>query len=218
MRVTNTQTAADILRDRLVQELSNGLNVLWLVTGGSNISLGAEVMRQIPEDLTPKLTMLLTDERFGEVGHKDSNVRQLDEAGFDPKRGRFIPVIEPGVAYEDTIIRYGNNFQQALAASDIAIALFGMGADGHIAGILPGSPAVDSADYAAGYDTADFRRVTLTPKALLQLTAAYLVVFGEQKLQPLENLQTQDLPLDQQPAQLLKQIPDAYVLNDQIGE
>ena len=205
------------LRDRLVRELSEGRKVLWLLTGGSSISLSVSVMNQLPDELTTGLTAILSDERYGDVGHKDSNAHQLDQAGFVPKHGVFIPVLRDGLSIQETRTLYDQNFQNALHQADVVIAQFGMGADGHIAGILPGSPAITSDNLAAAYDTPQFARITLTPKALLQITAAYLYVFGNDRRSPLEQLESEMLPVATQPAQLLKQLPEAYVYNNQIG-
>jgi 6-phosphogluconolactonase len=206
------------LSDRLQAELEAGKNVLWLVPGGSNIPLSAEVMRQIPDELTHRLTIYLTDERYGEVDHPDSNTRQLREAGFDPKDARMVHVLAPGLGLEETAEQYALSIAAAFEVADIVIAQIGMGPDGHICGILPGSPAVTSDQLAVGYKTETFTRITLTPRALIEhVDAAYVYAFGEAKLPALENLLGKELPLDEQPAQLLKQLPEAYVYNDQLA-
>lgn len=205
------------LRDRLLHELNAGKDVLWLIPGGSNIPLSAAIMGEIPDDMTARLTLLLTDERYGEVDHPDSNQRQLREAGFDMKQARFLSVLD-GSSLEDTVHRYGQNFQKAASAADIIIGQFGMGADGHIAGCLPGSPAVASGDFTAGYAAGQYTRITLTPKAISQITSAYLFAFGAEKLPALEKLHTRDAAIDEQPAQIIKQLPEAFVYNDQIGD
>jgi hypothetical protein len=48
------------------------------------------------------------------------------------------------------------------------------------------------------------------------VTVAYLLAYGEDKRPALENLKT-ELPPNQQPAQILKDIAEAYVYNDQVG-
>jgi 6-phosphogluconolactonase/glucosamine-6-phosphate isomerase/deaminase len=218
VRVHQLSDGVEPLRDRLIKELADSHDVLWLVPGGSNIPLTVAVMSQIPDELTRRLTVMLSDERFGPVGHADSNAHQLDQTGFLAKGAHIIPVLREGQDLASTTREYGAQFQKQAAAADIIIGQFGMGPDGHIAGILPGSPAVLSADLAASYEAPGFIRVTLTPKALTQVTAAYVFAFGEGKREALERLAHQTVSIDEQPAQLIRQLPEAYVYNDQIEQ
>ncbi len=196
--------------------LSRQKRVLWLVSGGSNIPLSVDVMARLPEELTDGLVVMLIDERFGPVGHADSNSQQLLDAGFDAKWGQFIPVMD-GSDEQTTVQRYAHNLETYLSKSDAAIAQFGMGSDGHVAGILPGSPAAASQESVVIYDGADGRRrITPTFPTLRRLTSSYLFAYGEGKRSQLEDLRDKQLPLAEQPAQILKELPDVYIYNDQI--
>jgi 6-phosphogluconolactonase/glucosamine-6-phosphate isomerase/deaminase len=89
-----------------------------------------------------------------------------------------------------------------------------MGVDGHVAGILPNSPAVlENDELVAYYKASPFERITLSFKALRQLDVAYLIAFGEDKKTALVKLKT-NLSLNEQPAQILKSIKEAYVYSD----
>ncbi|HSH56235.1 MAG TPA: 6-phosphogluconolactonase [Candidatus Limnocylindrales bacterium] len=217
IRLSSIQGGAEPLYQRLVEELETGDKVLWLVPGGSNIPLSAEISKRLPEELTKNLTIYLTDERYGDVWHADSNTRQLDEAGFEPKQATMVPVLTGDLTLEETTEHYADALAAAFVENDVVIGQFGMGPDGHIAGILPGSPAVDSTELAAGYQTESFTRITMTPEAIQHVDAAYVYAFGDAKREALENLE-RELPLVEQPAQILKQLPESFVYNDQIGE
>ncbi len=206
------------LYERLVTELKTGDKVLWLVPGGSNIPLAAAISKRLPDDLTKNMTIMLTDERYGAVWHEDSNTRQLDEAGFDAKKGTIIPVLTGDLSLQETAEHYADALADAFIQADVIIGQFGMGADGHIAGMLPGSPAVTSDELAVGYETDTFVRVTMTAEAITHVDAAYVYAFGEAKRAALENLASKEQELTEQPAQILKSLPEAYVYNDQIGE
>lgn len=211
---TMTDGVAPLL-DRLLEELAANKNVLWLVPGGSNIPLSAAVMKEINEDASRNLTIYLTDERYGPVDHADSNTRQLREAGFDPKQARQVNVLSDGLTLDETAEQYALSIGAAFEVADVVIAQMGMGPDGHICGALPGSPAVQSDKLVVGYQTETFTRVTLTPHALKQyVSAAYVFAFGENKREALDNLLNKDLSIAEQPAQILKQLPEAYVYND----
>ncbi len=217
-RTPDLLSSAPALIAHLSQALELNEPVLWLVTGGSSIPLSVAVMASLPDDKLSNLTVMLTDERYGEVGHADSNAKQLYDAGFNSKAARFIPVLN-GESLEITTHSFATNFGDQLAKSAVTIGQFGMGADGHIAGILPNSPAAFTTDsLAAGYKTDSFSRITLTFKAISKLQAIYVFAFGAEKHTALDNLYSADLPLTDQPAQLLKQVPECYIFNDYIGE
>jgi 6-phosphogluconolactonase/glucosamine-6-phosphate isomerase/deaminase len=206
------------LTERLNEALESSESVAWLVPGGSNIPLAVEAMTGISDESSRKLTILLTDERYGEVGHKDSNYKQLIDAGFAHKQARFIPTLMPGSTLEEVTIRYAAVAREALQSADEVIAQFGIGNDGHIAGILPFSDAAKSSDYAASYQTETFTRVTLTFDALRHIDTAFAFVYGADKRAALQKLHERDVPLIEQPSQILKELTESYVYNDQIGE
>lgn len=208
---------AAAVRDRLVKELKSEHNVLWLVSGGSQIQTNVEIMNEIPDELTKSLTVYLIDERYGDVGHPDSNSKQLEDAGFDHKQARVSYVLSQGLSLEETAEQYALSIGAAFEVADVVIALVGMGPDGHILGILPGSPAVDSDKLVEYYETEQYKRVTLTARAAREhFDVSYLLAFGDNKRQQLEDLRDKGLAVSEQPAQLMKQLREAYVYNDQI--
>jgi 6-phosphogluconolactonase/glucosamine-6-phosphate isomerase/deaminase len=212
--------AAGALTRRLQTELGKRQRVLWLVSGGSNIPLSIQVMRALPPETHKNLAIMLADERFGTFNHKDSNMHQLAELGFQPGTATVVPVLAPGEqTLDETCVRYNRAVRTAFRNADVIVGQFGMGADGHIGGILPDSPAADpTKKFVVGYDAGAFLRITLTPYAIKQVTAAYLFAFGDTKRKALIDLRQKAVSLRQQPAQILHQVDEAYVYNDQIGE
>lgn len=207
------------LTERLVKELAAGRRVLWLVSGGSNVPASVQIMDSISSDLSRNLSLSLADERYGAPGHKDSNWEQLMQKGFSGKQTTLLPVLKPGADFEDTLGSYGQLIRKALDDSDVAIAQLGIGPDGHIAGILPGSPAaLEETEPVAGYEAPPFKRLTLTFPALREVTAAYAFAFGNPKRRALEGLQANSYGLTEQPARILYEIPEAYVYNDQLDD
>ncbi len=104
----------------------------------------------------------------------------------------------------------------AFAHHDAVVAQFGIGADGHVAGMLPHSPAVEAAALVAGYESKPFVRISMTPPAIAHVQAAYTFVFGEAKKEAVSNLQTKELTLADEPCQILKTIPESYFYSDQV--
>ena len=162
-----------------------------------------------------RLTISLTDERYGLVGHKDSNWKQLADAGFDFSRTNHIPVLRD-LPLDETVRLFGDSIGKALGENDLVIAQFGIGSDGHIAGILPDSLAIADTDIACSYEAAPFTRITLTPAAFAKVSVAYAFVFGASKREAIERLRDRVLPLEIEPAQLLKGFTEAFVYSDQL--
>jgi 6-phosphogluconolactonase/glucosamine-6-phosphate isomerase/deaminase len=105
----------------------------------------------------------------------------------------------------------------ALAASDFSLALGGMGTDGHIFGIKPGSPAVASQETVCGYESDDYGRLAPTGAFFGRIDEIIMYVMGESKHQQLNRLD-EDIDPAVQPAQLLKQFKNVTILNDLKGD
>jgi 6-phosphogluconolactonase/glucosamine-6-phosphate isomerase/deaminase len=204
--------------ERLKTELESGKKVLWLTSGGSNIRASVQIMNQLPAELTAKLTVMPSDERYGEPGHANSNWAQLLNEGFGAKQAKLLPVLKPGQSFESARQDYEAMVEQAFGDCDFSIAQLGIGEDGHILGILPDSPAVEASGLVSAYEGGGYQRLTMTFQAFGRTDIVYAFAFGEGKLNALTNLKDQALPLSEQPAQFLKQMAEAYVYNDQVDE
>ncbi len=200
--------------------LADGKRVLWLVSGGSNIQLEKDVMDLVRDHAGDKLAGLAVmpiDERYGPPSHKDSNVQQLREAGFDQGAATLVDVLVHDVPFDQTVGFYTDVAAAAFANAGVVVGQFGMGSDGHIAGIKPSSPATEPDESTvAGYEWEDYRRMTLMPAALRQVTVAFMPAYGDDKRGPLLHLQKNDQPFARLPAVLLYELPEVYVYNDQL--
>jgi 6-phosphogluconolactonase/glucosamine-6-phosphate isomerase/deaminase len=212
----STGPVVDYIYDCIAPRLESGQSVFWLVPGGSAIKVAAQVATKLGDSDLSRLTVSLTDERYGEVGHPDSNWQQLSNSGFTLSGANLAPVLI-GKNMAETVTEFSNFLGRQLALSDYSIGLFGLGKDGHTAGILPGSVAVLSEDLAAGYDTEEYRRVTMTPKSIEQLDEAVVFAVGQDKHSALDDL-AKDLSITQQPAQVLKKVNKLSIFNDKLGK
>jgi 6-phosphogluconolactonase/glucosamine-6-phosphate isomerase/deaminase len=217
--VEEQQPAAEhAIADRIVRALRDGQRVLWLVSGGSNIAAEVAVMEQIREEAParlPGLAILPMDERFGPSGHPHSNTQGLKQAGFEPGAAVWVDVLVHNVTFEQTVIFYNEVAGTLLQNAGIVVGQFGLGADGHVAGILPHSPSVDADEVmVAGYEWSDFPRLTLTPTALKQVSSGFVLAYGSVKQRALERLQKHNEELDDLPAVLLYDIPEVRVYLD----
>lgn len=210
------EPVVDFLTERLTQKLQEGKRVLWLVAGGSCAPLAVAVANRLQGEEVQLLTVTLTDERYGQPGHADSNWQQLLAAGFVLPGARLQPVLS-GESREATVRAFDKTLRHEFAEADYRIGLFGMGPDGHTAGLFPGSQALESQAFAVDFQGSDFERITMTTEAVKQLDEAVLYAVGAAKHTALSNLE-KELQLEQQPAQILKSVPALTIFNDYKGE
>lgn len=214
-KIADTTPVVKYIASILRQHLENNQTVLWLVPGGSSITIAAEVSKQLHDLPLHNLMVTLTDERYGSVGHTDSNWQQLIEAGFLLPNAQLFPVLL-GKNREETVSDFATRLEILLTQANYRLGFFGIGADGHTAGILPGSPAVTTKTLAAGYDAGNFQRITMTFPAIQQLNEVVAYATGEAKWPVLNQLANETLSLEQQPAQILKAVSKATIFNDYI--
>jgi len=213
---TKIEEAADFVALSVLNQLKAGKRVLLFLTGGSSITVGvriAEILEdRSTENLLENLTITLTDERYGPADHFNSNYFQLIEKGFKLRQAKIIPILiddDRNITTEKFDIVLKQEFEKA----DYKIGLFGMGVDGHTAGILPDSSALGAENFAHSYDTATFSRITMTPKAIEKLDEVVLWVQGEDKWKVIKDLQ-KDIDIAKQPAQILKRVSSFTIFTD----
>lgn len=169
-----------------------------MVTGGRGVGAVYDLMSSIDLDWS-RVTVALSDERFVDPGSPDSNERlvrtrllqaRAAEAKFEPLKGIGRTPEDDARAAEVQI--------RPLAPFDAA--LLGMGDDGHIASIFPGSPRQDETldpqgeRCVVGVEVAGLPpyvpRISLAGKALLGARLTVLLIAGEGKRALLERVLT----------------------------
>jgi 6-phosphogluconolactonase/glucosamine-6-phosphate isomerase/deaminase len=112
-----------------------------------------------------------------------------------------------------TVENWINNLEREFSQADYVLGLFGLGADGHTAGILPHSPAVSARELVSTYDADKFQRVTITPAAIIKLNEAIVWAQGVDKWPALAQLD-QLVSLAEEPAQILKKLERLTIFTD----
>ncbi len=204
--------ATAYLAETLKHELVGGKKVLWLLSGGSAVLVAQKTAEALQGIDMSNLTVTLIDERYGDVGHTDSNWTKLQNAGFFLPGAMLHPVLT-GESKETTSKQFAVFLENALRENEYKIGLFGIGIDGHTAGILPHSPAVADTRLVVGYTTETHERITTTPALIRELDEAVVYAAGDEKKQTLEMLKG-DYSIDEQPAQALKQAKKFIIFND----
>lgn len=212
------QQVAEVIAGQLREQN----HVLWLVSGGSNVSSQAHIMERVQaqcQDMLHNLTILPMDERYGPKGHANSNTEQLRQAGFTAGNANWCDVLAQNKPFAATVSSYTDAAETLFAQATSIIGTFGIGTDGHTAGVLPHSPALyDNETAVVGYSADPYERMTLTPAWLVRCQAAYVFAFGEAKHAVLQDLAQNRHSLETMPAKLLWDIPACNVYNEYIGE
>jgi len=217
---TKIEDPADFIVLSILNQLKLGKKVLFFVTGGSSITVCvkiAEFLRAYSQqDLIKNLTITLTDERYGPLGHQDSNWDQLIQKGFSLPLALLLPILT-GDDCSRTTEKFNTILNKEMNKVDYKIGLFGVGADGHTAGILPLSEAVNTLNWAYSYKTEKFERITITPQTIVKFDEAVVWAQGENKWNIIKNLKEEDIDIIKQPAQVLKKVPLLTIFTDYNG-
>lgn len=207
------ETIVTYLTTVLKERLQIGESVLWLVPGGSAMATASRVLEQLEDVDTSRLCITLTDERYGAPGHDDENWSQLARLGFVLNSVNAYRVLR-GEDAETTAVDFSNKLEELFTTYQYKIGLFGIGADGHTAGIKPHSPAVSSSELAVCFTGEDFERVTMTVEAIRRLDEVVAYAHGEEKHDTLREILHEERSVEEQPAQALKEVEQSTLFSD----
>lgn len=218
INTTNDSKISDDLIDLINTQRFKGKSILLLLSGGSNIKVAIKVLSRIETpEFQPSLHIGLVDERYGAEGHPDSNWQQLIDAGIPNDHIQAHPMLHGSDSITETTDRYSQRISDLIGSVDVSIGLFGIGADGHTAGLLPYSPIINSEQVFAHYKGADFKRISITPKGIHLLSQVFVNASGKQKWPAIEQL-AEPGAVNKIPARVFKEIKNAVLYTDYKGE
>ena len=211
-------------RDEIIQAITRGmdraleskLKVLWLLSGGSNIAIELEVLAALQHAMPQNLRISMIDERFVPADHPDSNWGQLKKRGLSAKRATLVPpIVDFNLSLAEAADDFAKRLKESVEWADVVIGQFGIGADGHTAGILPHSVGVlEEQKLVVSYEGPDYKRITTTPALFAHIDLAIGVALGKNKTPVIERMPTDISPSDQ-PAQLLLKTKELIMYTDQ---
>jgi 6-phosphogluconolactonase len=197
---------------RLAPELNRAGSII--LTGGTT---AAAVYSLLPEGcFRPGTSVFFSDERCVPVDHEASiyamaaarlSLSRDDGVAVHRMRGEDEP--------EQAAVDYHNAIAP-VAARGIDVALLGLGTDCHVAGLFPGSPALEPSErLCAAVDRPDgMRGLTLTPPALTTARKVFVIVSGQSKREAVGRLLRGNEAPNDCPARLLAALPDLIVLGE----
>jgi len=211
--VESIEPVADYLAAQIKDHLSSGERVLWLVSGGSGIEVGCLAAQKLAGLDLSNLAVTLTDERYGEVGHPDENWQQLLDSDFAlPGALLYRPLT--GEARDITATRFGDWLAGQVEKADYSIGLFGIGTDGHTAGIKPDSAAIGGRGWALDFTGEDYERITMTFSAIEALDEVVVQAMGAGKAGVIRQLLHEDTSPEVAPMQVLKHVRTGTLFTD----
>lgn len=189
-----------------------------VITGGTT---AAAVYPELAKEGGPwsGTAVYFSDERCVPPEHAESNFRMATET--------LLSAVGPGAVHRMPGEDDPDDAARAYAA-DVALGvdagfdlvLLGMGADAHIAGLFPGSPALAETErYCVSVERPDgLRGLTLTPPALFAGRRFVVIVTGDAKADAVRRAVQGDEPVDACPARLLSRASDVtFLLDEQVA-
>lgn len=145
----------------------------------------------------PRITALLTDERWVAPDHPRSNTALVERTlGARSRRYRWYPLWQAGVTPDaaTAMLEAGAN----VVPFPLDVAVLGMGDDGHVASLFPGDEtgfADASTHFVAVHGPGGEPRVSLSAAVLAQAREVYLLLRGAAKLEVLQRALGGNLPV-----------------------
>lgn len=163
---------------------------LLALSGGSTPDYRKMIVE--PGDIMPG-AICVTDERFGEPFHENSNELLLKTSGIkDCADGMCIEAhkILTGHNFLETEKKYEKVIAELFGRFKKRVGVMGIGSDLHTAGVFPFSAAGKSPDYVVAEVVKNqfSKRISLSLKALGEFTAFIILAFGSAKQDALKKL------------------------------
>jgi 6-phosphogluconolactonase len=169
-----------VVAELIAEQAGRGGSIV--LTGGASVGEAYEQAAELAADWR-RVTLWWGDERCVPPDDERSNYRLaketlLDRVAVPPQTvHRMRGEIEPEVAAAE--------YDAALAGVDLELLLLGLGSDGHMASLFPGSPQLEVEDRRVAWGPAGLEpfvdRVTLTLPAILSAQRIVFLVAGAGK-------------------------------------
>lgn len=223
--------ASEKLGRLLLQARLDGHDVLLLLAGGSAFKMYDLID---PSLLGPHVTLGMTDDRFtDDIINNNFATLQVTRLYNDTlDSGVWAIGSEPhaGETQEELRARYEFGIKKWLAdfPKGKIIAVFGIGTDGHIAGIIPG--VLSSEDFEKEFngtqlvgklDAADKNefplRISVTFPLIKNIAHAIVYATGDNKKEILKRVvdASGQVPLDKMPSRIIHEMKDVTLVTDQ---
>jgi len=194
-RIEASTAAADRISELLADRLENNKRASLIVSGGTSPQQCMAALASTPLDWS-RVQVVLSDERWVPTDHEDSNEKMLRDSLLVDKAAvaELLSIYEEGVSPAERC----EQLQDPLPELPFSCSLIGMGADGHFASLFP-----DAENLQEGLDVesdwlylpiataaSPHPRVSMTLAGISRSDEILLLLFGEEKLDVLEQAKT----------------------------
>jgi len=202
--------------DSLLKDIKSAKRPLLLLSGGSSLNVARAMFEKLPKTTLGKLTVGQIDARFVSIDDPASNWLQIEKLPLpiNDLRGA-VSILSMGEEPSEIAANYSARLEEMMEEADKIFGLYGIGPDGHLAGMLPQKNPEEFTRFVDGrlvvsYKARDFTRITTTDALLARLDKAYVFACGPQKAEAVAKL-NEDLFPREHPAQFIKDAPEAIV-------
>lgn len=187
--------AAEAIADWLAAGLAENDRASFVATGGSTPGPVYDLLATLPLPWE-QISVTLSDERWVPPDHPDSNERLLRERLLvgEAANANVVPLWSDAATPEDAAEAAEIALVDLLPAD---VVLLGMGEDGHIASLFPGSPVLEEGldpfggslviAVPTGDPAPSIERISLTLYALKQAFLILVLIRGEAKRRIVED-------------------------------
>jgi len=208
--------------DYLAKQLSESEgNLTLLLAGGSCLNAVRQAVKELDDSVLGRIHLAQIDERVVPPDDPASNWLQIKDS-VGAKLNKFasaLPMVPSVEEPDDLAISYEMQLMGLLETADETIGVYGIGEDGHIAGMLSTPDPGEFTQFldgrlVVGFEGRDFTRLTTTAALLTKLSEIVLLTCGPAKVKAVEKINLELAP-HKHPAQLLK---DASRVSLFVGE
>lgn len=160
-----------------------------------------------------KIHFFVLDERYVPYAHEDSNYRRIQKSLFDVV-STHAHGFDTELSIEESLSTYEKEIQDVVE-NQFDLVVLGIGSDGHIASLFPGSDGLFESDHSVAHTTTDtlavHDRLTMTFPVIMKSKQILVLLRGEQKKAILEEVIDSDSTIAELPAKALLHHPNVIV-------
>jgi 6-phosphogluconolactonase len=194
-------------------------NAFCLLAGGSAIDIFSHI--NLPDEC--RTMFMMGDERWSREP-AENNYEQYKEAHIE--HINFPRIVDTSAKEFETFDEYVERLNEIFLKQSIhknVVALLGIGADGHTAGIFPGESDWFMETYEAEQSYVPVKnkglkidsRASVTPEVLIKTSQIIAFAIGENKRDILKKLVHEDHSVVDLPASIIKNHPNSVLITDQ---
>lgn len=160
-----------------------------LVLTGGGVGIQVAKALGLKVEVSKALRIIFCDERFVPIGSKDRNESQAIEVWPNLQKTDFLAYPEPNMSLQESVSAFDEVLEEHFGSikdsgSVFDLVLLGLGEDGHIASLFPGS------EHSAAWVVAEenspkppTQRMSLSYEALNRSDRVWFVTAGQSKLE-----------------------------------